>query len=407
MQPTVSVAPQMPALASQPAGPAAGMVPAAATGFGDALVKFLDAAAPADPPAAPTLVPLAPAKTAPDPPADIATQQPAQEPQEPQVAAALPLPETAAPTTRDAGTSKSSPLRRGATPGVAALETKVDQPPATTAVHPLPAGASAPETTPQRTEPATPRQHTETSKAIEDARPAPAPVTAGQSEAKRTPLEATSSQPLQDTSVATPAQSVASPPTDLAVPVLPTPPQPAPPSAAPTEAAAASAASPRAASPTAQIAPAVMQMGHAPDGAQRLTVRLEPPELGHVQVRIDRPSEAPARVEITVEKAETLTLLLRDQPQLQRALDQAGVPAEGRSITFHVTSPEPGQRSEPTTAAAPGLAAGEPSGDGSRGTPRNGGQPDRQDPGMPDGSDTEFTSITLPGWLRGGLDITA
>ena len=85
-------------------------------------------------------------------------------------------------------------------------------------------------------------------------------------------------------------------------------------------------------------------MGHAPDGAQRLTVRLDPPELGQVQVRIDRPPDAPARVEITVEKPETLTLLLRDQPQLQHALDQAGVPPEGRSVTFHIASPEPASR---------------------------------------------------------------
>ena len=129
----------------------------------------------------------------------------------------------------------------------------------------------------------------------------------------------------------------------------------------------------------AQIAPALVQMGHAPDGAQRLTVRLEPPELGQVQVRIDRPPEAPARVEITVEKAETLTLLLRDQPQLQRALDQAGVPAEGRSVTFHVASPEPtARRASRRPRPAPGVAAGGLSGDGSHGASRQGGQSARQ-----------------------------
>ena len=83
-------------------------------------------------------------------------------------------------------------------------------------------------------------------------------------------------------------------------------------------------------------------MAHAPDGTQRLTLRLDPPELGHVQIRIDRPPDAPARVEITVEKPETLTLLLRDQPQLQRALDQAGVPPDGRSVTFHIATAEAG-----------------------------------------------------------------
>jgi flagellar hook-length control protein FliK len=168
------------------------------------------------------------------------------------------------------------------------------------------------------------------------------------------------------------------------------------------------AAPSHAASPAAQIAPALVQMGHAPDGAQRLTVRLDPPELGHVQVRIDRPAEAAARVEITVEKPETLTLLLRDQPQLQHALDLAGVPSEGRSVTFHIASPEPTPRSsEPATAPAPGVAAGGLSNDGSHGTPRQGGQSGRQQPSAQGGSETEFTPISPTGWLRGGLDITA
>ena len=163
-----------------------------------------------------------------------------------------------------------------------------------------------------------------------------------------------------------------------------------------------------AASAAAQLAPALVQMGHAPDGAQRLTVRLDPPELGQVQVRIDRPSEAAPRVEITVEKPETLTLLLRDQPQLQHALDLAGVPAEGRSITFHIASPEPALRnSEPATAPASGVAAGGLNNDGSHGAPRQGGQSARQQSPAQDSGETEFTPIGLTGWLRGGLDITA
>jgi hypothetical protein len=160
-------------------------------------------------------------------------------------------------------------------------------------------------------------------------------------------------------------------------------------------------------SPAAQIAPALVQVGHAADGATRLTVRLDPPELGQVQVRIERPPEAPARVEITVEKPETLTLLLRDQPQLQRALDQAGVPAEGRSVTFHLAAQEAAQRSEPATAPAAGVAAGGPSDDGSHGAPRNGGQPRRQTTGTPDLDPVELAAVAPSGWVRGGIDITA
>jgi hypothetical protein len=163
----------------------------------------------------------------------------------------------------------------------------------------------------------------------------------------------------------------------------------------------------RAPSPVEQIAPALVRISHAPDGAQRLTLRLDPPELGHVQVRIDRSVDAPARVAIIVERADTLTLLLRDQPQLQRALDQAGVPADGRTITFHVATPDPVARSEPAIAPAPGVATGGASGDGSHGASRQDGQPARRQSADPDTGSGEFISIPPAGWLRGGLDITA
>ena len=143
-----------------------------------------------------------------------------------------------------------------------------------------------------------------------------------------------------------------------------------------------------------------MSLGHTPDGATQLTVRLDPPELGHVEVRIDRLSDAGARVEITVEKAETLTLLLRDQQQLQHALDQAGVPADGRSVTFHIASPEPTSRNEWASPSAPGAAAGGLSGDSSHGASRQGGQPGRQHAGMNAGDETEVTPIATPDWAR-------
>ncbi len=67
---------------------------------------------------------------------------------------------------------------------------------------------------------------------------------------------------------------------------------------------------------------------------QRVTIRLSPPELGSLQIRIDRPPDAPPKVEIRVEHAQTLNLLLHDQPRLHQALDQAGVPPEGRNVVL-------------------------------------------------------------------------
>ena len=151
-----------------------------------------------------------------------------------------------------------------------------------------------------------------------------------------------------------------------------------------------------------------MRLAHTADGGQSLTIRLDPPELGHVQVRIDRAADTPAHVEITVEKSETLTLLLRDQAHLQQTLDQAGVPPEGRTVAFHVASPDPSSpRSETGTLPAPAVAAGGPSGDGSHGAQRQGGQPGQRGFAGPDDGDIQSTPIALPSWLRGGLDITA
>jgi flagellar hook-length control protein FliK len=184
-----------------------------------------------------------------------------------------------------------------------------------------------------------------------------------------------------------------------------TPPAPA---AAAGPIAATAAAPPRtpAASPAEQVAPALVSLAHAPDGTQRLTLRLDPPDLGHVQIRIDRPPEAPARVDITVEKAETLTLLLRDQPQLQRALDQAGVPPDGRSVTFHVASTEPTARHEAVSAPSAGTGSAG-TGDASYGASQQGGGPPRREFAGADDPDTEFSQAAPPGWVRAGLDITA
>ena len=184
------------------------------------------------------------------------------------------------------------------------------------------------------------------------------------------------------------------------------------PAPASASAAPASATNAHVASPAAQVAPALVAIGHAPDGAQRLTMRLAPPELGQVQIRIDRPPDAPARVEITVEKTETLTLLLRDQPQLLHALDQAGVRPEGRSVTFHIVAPEPPPRMDATSVPSPsGATSNGLAGEYSQSASRQGGQSPQQQQTAADGSDEAAQSDAAPPawarWSRAGLDITA
>lgn len=170
---------------------------------------------------------------------------------------------------------------------------------------------------------------------------------------------------------------------------------------------AAVASSPAAqAEPAAQqVSAALLSMGRSADGSQHVTLRLQPAELGQVEIRIDRPVDSPARVDIAVQRPETMTLLLRDQPQLQRALDQAGIPADGRSISLHLTAPGNTLTSSAVASPSGSAANAGPGQDhGGGGGSQRGGQ------GRPDGApDQEQDNAPAPfmRWLRAGLDITA
>jgi len=135
-----------------------------------------------------------------------------------------------------------------------------------------------------------------------------------------------------------------------------------------------------------------------------MMLHLEPAGLGQVQIRIDRPQDAPARVDIAVERPETMTLLQHDQPELQRALDQAGIPSDGRSLTLHLATPD---ALAPSAGAHGGMAANAGAGQGGGGngsgtrTSGTGGTEDSADAAQDD------APAPLPRWLRAGLDITA
>ena len=150
------------------------------------------------------------------------------------------------------------------------------------------------------------------------------------------------------------------------------------------------------ASPVTQVAPALMTLATSATGTQRLMLRLDPAGLGTVEVRIDRPADAPAHVDIGVSRPETLALMLRDQAQLQHTLDQAGVPAEGRTISFHLT----GQDADSQSSQAGGF--GQFASDHQ--TTRNGAATR----GATESDETMNLTPPVPlQWQRAGLDITA
>jgi hypothetical protein len=120
--------------------------------------------------------------------------------------------------------------------------------------------------------------------------------------------------------------------------------------------------------PAAQITPALLTLAKTADGGQQMTVRLNPAELGMVQIRIERAASGLTQIDITADKPATLLALQRDQPALHRTLDDAGISQAGRTVTFHST--------ELPSASASSGSGGSGSGNGQHAAgsrPGNGG----------------------------------
>jgi flagellar hook-length control protein FliK len=69
-------------------------------------------------------------------------------------------------------------------------------------------------------------------------------------------------------------------------------------------------------------------------GRNRFEIRLDPPELGRVDVLLDVDREGNVTSRLVVERTETLDLLRRDASQLERALQQAGLKTADNSLQF-------------------------------------------------------------------------
>jgi Meckel syndrome type 1 protein len=88
--------------------------------------------------------------------------------------------------------------------------------------------------------------------------------------------------------------------------------------------------------PARQLAPVVVSLVLG-RGDEALTIALDPVELGRVEVSIGQGKEA-GQIRIVAERPETLALLQRDQRELDRALNQAGLSDMGRSLSFSLAS---------------------------------------------------------------------
>jgi len=102
---------------------------------------------------------------------------------------------------------------------------------------------------------------------------------------------------------------------------------PSTPAAAGTSGAPATAAVPIAGLP-------VVLAARAREGSNQFDIRLDPPELGRIDVRLDVDNSGQVTSHVTVERAETLQLLQNQQPQLERALEQAGLKTADNGLSF-------------------------------------------------------------------------
>ncbi|MBR0650518.1 flagellar hook-length control protein FliK [Roseomonas terrae] len=176
------------------------------------------------------------------------------------------------------------------------------------------------------------------------------PTTSGAMTAKPDTMPDTSAEPAAVTTAVDriePAPAVESSPRPVAAPPLP--PEPvepvgaaAPPAGpAPSSPSAQDLSTPRSAgavpqaTPGRQIAPVLVAVAIA-GGTARLSVTLEPAELGRVEISVERRGEA-TDIRVVAERPETLALIQRDQRELDRTLTQAGIGSEGRSLSFNLS----------------------------------------------------------------------
>ncbi|HWL31412.1 MAG TPA: flagellar hook-length control protein FliK [Xanthobacteraceae bacterium] len=82
-------------------------------------------------------------------------------------------------------------------------------------------------------------------------------------------------------------------------------------------------------------------------GKHHFDIRLDPPELGRIDVRLDVDGDGNVSSRLIVERSDTLDLLKRDASQLERALQQAGLKTSDNALEFSLRQQAFGQDNAP------------------------------------------------------------
>jgi flagellar hook-length control protein FliK len=87
----------------------------------------------------------------------------------------------------------------------------------------------------------------------------------------------------------------------------------------------------------------VVAVKHAKeDGIERITIQLQPNDLGHVEVKLESHSDGRSHIVFTADKADTLEILQRDVRMLERSLQEAGIKTDAGTMEFNLRQqPQP------------------------------------------------------------------
>lgn len=93
--------------------------------------------------------------------------------------------------------------------------------------------------------------------------------------------------------------------------------------------------------PPTSMAIAVAIAARSRDGSNQFQIRLDPPELGRIDVKLDVDKSGQVNTHLTVDRPETLDLLQRDARGLERALQQAGLKTGNGGLEFSLRQQTP------------------------------------------------------------------
>jgi flagellar hook-length control protein FliK len=87
---------------------------------------------------------------------------------------------------------------------------------------------------------------------------------------------------------------------------------------------------------------AATMMRRLESGSRQFTMRLDPPELGQVEVKLTVAADKKVRAVVSADRPEALADLVRSARELVRALAEAGLDLEDNGLTFQMNDPSAG-----------------------------------------------------------------